>query len=335
MAAAFGARGQNPPQTEPWPMDRIHPGNSPVAGFPPTRQASVVERLQAGLPPIEGMSPGQVQEHRAYYNQVLSDITTVRGLGLGDRQSLASALSQQPEKTQQEVSIELALRSGQPTPLINAEGRSVMVQVQRLGEEREGNETFDCYSITMNGNVLKVRLASGQGANPNQSLARIADWWSQVPPGQQNAVQELTVHAGPNPDDAHWQKVYDDPSFVSGGSAGNGKMDIWNGPRNLVESLLNHESGHLIAERLRPCGQAERFPPGWEEAIRADGRKVSDYAGHNPSEDFAESWASYLAARQGGRDAIRQFREQFPNRSRILDQIYEMPPMPRLGGLGI
>lgn len=49
---------------------------------------------------------------------------------------------------------------------------------------------------------------------------------------------------------------------------------------------------------------------------------MSDYAGTNIREDFAESWAAYLEAREPGPEALARYEEEFPERFALLEEVY-------------
>ncbi|MCA9792673.1 MAG: hypothetical protein KC910_12790, partial [Candidatus Eremiobacteraeota bacterium] len=149
--------------------------------------------------------------------------------------------------------------------------------------------------------------------------------YSQVPDGLRNSVDEISFLKDPDPDG---EAAAD---FRSDGD----KVRFYGGLDYINEAVFEHEFGHGVGYEtdgqgegilndLNPFdGDGSGSPEGWEEAIGADGNRPTDYANTNHKEDFAESWAIYLEAREQGMDALEEFAQAYPHRFDILDEIYE------------
>lgn len=225
-----------------------------------------------------------------------------------------------PVVVAQEAALERAL-AGEAVPFESISGIPVDVKISR-GKPREGAETL---ALTVAGRTFTATVMPG--LDRQVVLAKVIDYFANVPEHLRPALKEIELSNAPNPEDAHWAKVYGKDDFVSGATAGGGKIVFWNlikHPDNLNESTFHHEMGHLIGDATSSSRKpyAEMIPPGWEEAAKADGNKVSDYAGQNPNEDFAETWDAYLRARKFP-DTLAEFRNTYPNRCKILDALYD------------
>lgn len=92
-------------------------------------------------------------------------------------------------------------------------------------------------------------------------------------------------------------------------------------PRTLesLTSILTHESGHELGERLwGPLTATSKGWKAWEQAGERDGQWASSYAAHSPHEDLAETMVLYHHVR--GTDAEAAARARFPARFAILDE---------------
>lgn len=217
---------------------------------------------------------------------------------------------------QQEASVLDAVTSGQPVEFTNSNGETEMLSITQL--DSSGDNAV--YEITgEDGN--KIRITSELGASDNRvALARVADYYSQLPPGVRDSVSEIELlqHA--------------DDFAAADYQSGNDHIRFYDGLVNLNEEVFNHEYGHGIGYTESDKdggflgifgGTPEGAPEGWQDAIQGDKANPSDYAGTSYVEDFAESWSAYLEAREQGPEALQRLMEAYPNRYEILDQIYE------------
>lgn len=113
-------------------------------------------------------------------------------------------------------------------------------------------------------------------------------------------------------------------STKSGGDAAattySGKRVVfWEGMKYLKPSVFFHEMGHVNAQRL--YGHTDPSDQ-WDRAQASDPGRITDYAGTNDNEDFAEMTEAYwLARRGGGSHTLAELRTQFPARMKIIEDI--------------
>ncbi|MGE0495356.1 MAG: hypothetical protein AB7S38_39485 [Vulcanimicrobiota bacterium] len=235
-----------------------------------------------------------------------------------------------PAEQLRRAKLQSALERSETISITNSAGESVEVRLSETGSQNDKR----VFQIQMGRHSLTVKIPEGQ--DPIEVLGRLVDYWSQIPEHLRGQAQTVIIENGRNPADASWAETYGIPGFTSAATAGGGTITFWNGVGNLTEQTFNHEMGHLIGERRTPAerqleqqfGPWGRWPRGWEQAAQADGNHVSEYATHATAEDFAESWAHYLEAREQGREALREFRLRYPHRAAYLDAIYENRPLP-------
>jgi hypothetical protein len=113
-----------------------------------------------------------------------------------------------------------------------------------------------------------------------------------------------------------------DRGFVNPGSTSSQHHMRFNyGARFIEVGIFYHELGHHIAWKV----YGTRIPNNeYERAKSLDNQKISDYGETNLSEDFAEAVRFYLTARDQGENALNDFRIRYPNRSKILDRIFDV-----------
>ena len=230
-----------------------------------------------------------------------------------------------PALQAQEAAIEKAL-AGEIIAFSNSSGATAIVKVAPLDAKKAADtQAKQAIRLTVDGHQFQVTLDAGLDAK--EALAKLTDYISKVPGHLRPALKSITLSQTPNPEDAYWARTFGLDSFSSAATAGGVAITIWNlkeNPHNLNEGVFNHEMAHLIgtAYSTSRTRHAEMIPPGWEDAIRADSGRVSNYASHNANEDFSEAWRYYLEARQTP-EKLKEFKQKYPNRSRILEAIYE------------
>lgn len=235
------------------------------------------------------------------------------------------AVRKTPAMLAQEAAIARAI-AGEPAGFETLDGKPVVVQVAReAASKSEGpSGPREHYRMTIEGSAFDVKVA--KDLDPKEPFAKMVDYYSKVPEHVRPALKSVELETVPNPQDAYWAKVYGRDSFSSAATAGGGNITFWdlaNNPYNLNEGHFNHEMAHLIGSGYSQSRtrHAEMVPPGWEEAIKADGNQVSAYGSNNPNEDFSETWRYYLEARRSP-ESLAAFQEKYPNRTKILEAIY-------------
>lgn len=157
------------------------------------------------------------------------------------------------------------------------------------------------------------------------ALTNITNYYSEVPDHLRESVETINVQSEPA---EHGAAFY---------SPGERSLTFGSGLRFLDEHTFNHEFGHGIAFHVadQQDGSVENFleifvgelnqgvPDGYIEAAQADAGQVTDYAGTDPRENFAETWLFYVDARQRGEEALQAFAEVYPNQTEFLNQIYD------------
>ncbi len=226
----------------------------------------------------------------------------------------------------QEAAIGRAI-GGEAVSFATLTERTVAVRIARQEpSKRDGaSEPRESFRLTIDGATFDVKVA--KGLDPNEEMAKLVEYFVKVPPHLQRALKSVELEVDANPSDAYWAEVFGQSTFASAATAGGGNITFWKlaeNPYNLSEGTFNHEMAHLIGagystSRTR---HAEMIPPGWEDAIKADAKAISDYGSNNANEDFSEAWRAYLFARRTP-EMLKEFQEKYPNRARILEAIFK------------
>jgi hypothetical protein len=230
------------------------------------------------------------------------------------------------------AAIEQSLQDHLPAVFVNGDGKRQTITVQQTGDGQ--------YSMQLGGGGAPFTVTVEHGASVKSvpgSLANIADWYSQQPANQNNALKSITLRADAGPKDAagptgHNEQVAADTDYTTG------HMNFYSGDANLTKDCFDHEFGHLVGVRvdakqdgvwahLTGSAGTDDFPNRWGDAVRADGGPISDYARDalkldgQPTEDFADSWSKWEAAQDQGPAAVAAFKRKYPNRAAILEEI--------------
>lgn len=229
--------------------------------------------------------------------------------------------SMKPHFAEREPLIESAL-AGQTVSFTNKLGTSVALTITGDPDVPAG---YERYRLKVGAGSLSVTIAPDQV--PKELLVKVVEFYSRLPEHVQGVLKSLVLETRQNPKDAYWAETFGMTNFASAATAGGGNITFWNlngNPINLGEDTFNHEMGHLVGGSYSQGGPefATSVPPGWQEAAKADGDKVSDYAGKNPDEDFAETWSRYVFARTDA-EAMTDLRARVPNRLKILEAIFD------------
>lgn len=222
----------------------------------------------------------------------------------------------------QQAAVEDSLSSGRTVEFRNSEGQTAQVLVQR---------TAGGYRYQLNGASVDVRIEVGE---PVVLLGRILDYHSQVPRGFQNLIKAVSVFAEVPGSNVRGRYAY-----------GSQSMQFW-GERSVSETNFTHEVGHAIGRHvernedslleriLQPEGEAFLFadrtsnvPDDWTRIHREEA-PFSQYARTSPQEDFADFWTAFHEARESGESALRQLREKYPRRTRVMDRVLQYGAQP-------
>lgn len=227
-----------------------------------------------------------------------------------------------------EQAIEQAIETGEPVEFTNGAGQTEQVSVRQTGTE----DGKDVYAVTVGEDTVNVKIPPEHDAG--QVISEVADYYTQQPPHLRDALEQVVIENGGNPQDPYWEEQYDIPGFTSAATGGNGTITFYHGTQNINQGIFDHEMGHLAGEKIE--GEQDSFfdriadevtdaphnvPEGWENAARENGNHVSEYATNSSAEDFAETYGAYLAAQREGPEALEKFREDYPARAALLDEI--------------
>ncbi|MFP2933770.1 hypothetical protein ACLESO_53280 [Pyxidicoccus sp. 3LG] len=226
--------------------------------------------------------------------------------------------------------------NGKPVEFVNSDGKAEDVkiaQVPLLGE--------DSYLVSVGDDTFRVDFKDGTTANREAFLAKAIDAYSETPPELRRSLSTIVVTPESGGDTA--------TGMPAAASAGNGTITFYDNAAVLSSSLFHHELAHLIGGQQENKGDdlgtnvgeaaanggnpPPPIPDGWEEAAKTDGNFVSEYAkadydqDKNYTEDFADAWARYMNVLDAGPEAVARFREMYPERAAILEELYPPPQM--------
>ena len=224
---------------------------------------------------------------------------------------------------QQELAILEAVNSGRPVSFTNANGQTEELTVRQI-PNTGGNAVYEIRGA--DGHTM--RIESELGASENRTaLARLADYYTQIPEHLRDAVDEIEFRRDP----------YEGGNVAAAFYSREDRVVFYNGLRNLNEEVFDHEFAHGIGYendglpegrlghfiRRYTGSEGEGTPRGWTEAIESDPQqRITNYANKNIKEDFAECWAAYMEAMDNGPEALAQLQEAYPARYAIMDELY-------------
>lgn len=123
----------------------------------------------------------------------------------------------------------------------------------------------------------------------------------------QEKLEHMVWAKGRSPNDAHWEKEFNQPGFQAGAQGGNGGIWVW-GSRRGDDHLLDHELGHIIgAGGSVPDSTyvgTKLYSRAWDQAQDADARWSAEYWSGLPS-DRKQSF--YMADIQVGKTGVTTY----------------------------
>ncbi|MCP3138109.1 hypothetical protein [Pyxidicoccus xibeiensis] len=223
--------------------------------------------------------------------------------------------------------------NGEPVEFVNSDGTKEEIVI-----ERAKRSDSDSFVVHVGDDSFRVDFKDGTPANRERFLAKAIDAYSETPPAQRSALSNFVVTS-----EAGGKTATGSPAAAS---AGGGTITFYNDAEILNDSIFHHELGHLIGaqqdaksdsvgERAGEelSGETGPVPDGWRNAALADGGFLTPYAeadfnqDKNYTEDFAEAWAEYMNVIDEGPEALAAFRQMYPERTRILEEIAPPPQM--------
>ncbi|MCE7875305.1 hypothetical protein DYH09_33755 [bacterium CPR1] len=303
------------------PIDSGHP-ITPVSRLGSTR----IEPIDPSR--VAAMSSEQIRALEAYNNQVLGDVEKVRGLGgLGGLGSAGPA-------TEQKDVVEIEVVQG---------ASRVKARMRKLG--------VGSYDVEVGSDKFRMTLSASLDGQAEQFARELLQEYVKIPQHMRHVLKEVRINDGPNPADKEWEKRYGIPGFSSAAAAGNGGITFFNGAkhqgRSTIAHAFVHEFGHLVGQQVEENQDtwlewllprrfdSQRYPDGWEKAMKADGKAVDggqpvvgadgkerQYSESSPAEDFAEAFQEYVKAHLQGKEALAKFQATYPYRAKILADIF-------------
>ncbi|MFP2904791.1 hypothetical protein ACLESD_06990 [Pyxidicoccus sp. 3LFB2] len=238
---------------------------------------------------------------------------------------------QDPAELREQAVEEAIAGNGQPVDFVNSDGKTEQVAIGQLPFAGE-----DTYFVRVGDQTFQVEFQGGTDADREAFLAQVIDSYSETPPELRSSLEKIVVTPDQGSETATGNRA--------AASAGDGTITFYEDGQHLSEDIFHHELGHLIGRQQEEkgdgfwtdlgevfTGEPPPVPDGWDEAAMADGDFTSGYAktdyqrDGNYTEDFAEAWKLYMAAIDGGPEALAGFRKQFPERAEILEDIYPPP----------
>lgn len=233
--------------------------------------------------------------------------------------------------TRRRNAVASAIQSGQPVSFTSAQGASFDLTVSAPQNNGDG---FDTYTFAVNGQQVAVRVEAG--VDPNKAIAGAVNYWSYYPEALRGDLHEMTFNAGPDPS----YNPNDPSSFRAKAAGGNNMIVFYEGTKHLNKKNFDHEMGHVIGDatedrQASPDEKAQEaaagtevdsyheqwVPEGWADAIATDKRSVSSYGNRNATEDFAEFWKAFMAAR-GSNSEMKKLSKRYPERFRIAASVW-------------
>lgn len=223
-------------------------------------------------------------------------------------------------------------RNGGTRTVRNSEGRSLEVTISGRGTD---------YKMQLDkGEPVSVEFPRSFSTEQKaEALEKLTDYYSQIPEHLRGFSPKIEFHDHPAP--KRWNGKRPAATFEAGRIQDN-KINFYDGLNHLTEHIFNHEYGHAVGyevERAQdgaiegalgwafPIFDSEAgAPEGWRAAMKADPASMSEYSNKNWKEDFAESFSAYMEAREYGPDVVQSsITARFPNRAKILEQVFTPP----------
>jgi len=207
----------------------------------------------------------------------------------------------------QQDAVAEAIRTGETVAFTNSDGKIIGVTIERLPSSDPKTVT---YQVKMSdGEKFTVDSQIGT-ADTIESIANVIEWGStsNFAEGISRFPDHINFYSDPG------------PAWASFNPTGN-TMNFWDGTKYIDEENYYHEVAHRIGYELN----SDRFvPDGYEDvmtAAKADGiTAVSNYANASVAQDFSESVAAYINARENGPAALAEFKKAYPHRSAYIEK---------------
>ena len=191
---------------------------------------------------------------------------------------------------------------------------------------RSGKTTALKYQVEVGGQKIDVYVPQTPDAkNGNfHTIDQIAKGLAALPEANRKLITRVNVEPGMNPDDAFWQKKYNNPNHRSYMTASpTGVVSIYPSEhpqrQTSLDGNLIHESGHTFSSQKWGSNSTAAAWKPWRDAMAADGNAVSGYSygSGSASEDFSEAMVVYQAYK--GTPQEKAMRAKYGHRFDVLD----------------
>jgi hypothetical protein len=228
------------------------------------------------------------------------------------------------------AAIEQTLATGATVPFTNTDGKTEQVSVRQLPGGINGDSV---YVVRVGDDQFTVTVEEGSDVDLASVLTQVVDSYSETPEDLRGSLEHVVIKAEADPGGAAATANSDD-----------GTITFYGGEANVTADIFHHEIGHLIGRQVenandsflsgiieRITGEPPGIPDGWSEAAAADGNHLNEYTEDSYAEsgtyteDFAEAWSEYQRAIDQGPEALARFERQYPERAKILEDIYPPP----------
>ncbi|QSQ27598.1 hypothetical protein JY651_22960 [Pyxidicoccus parkwayensis] len=226
--------------------------------------------------------------------------------------------------------IEQSLATGATVPFTNTDGKTEQVYVQQIPGGINGDSS---YVVRVGDDQFTVTVEAGADVDVADVVTQVVDSYSETPEDLRGSLNHVVIKGKADPGGA-----------AATANSDTGTITFYGGEANVTEDIFHHEIGHLIGRQVEDAndtflsriiesviGQPPGIPDGWSEAAAADGNHLNEYTEESfeesgtYTEDFAEAWSEYMRAIDQGPEALEKFEETYPERSKILEDIYPPP----------
>jgi hypothetical protein len=212
------------------------------------------------------------------------------------------------------------------------------------GAREVGRAELERQTLSFDGqSIVLLRPAGFTDTSTEKDTRRLpsnellAQALSGLPPVLRTLVTEVRLYEAGNPNDAHWDKIYNPDNIeakrfksqftadIDGRISGFPAGSAWT--LGKLDGYMAHETGHTYSFRMMGADTASAGWADWREAMAQDRFAASGYARHTVAEDFSEFLEMYLDVR--GTPEASELAKIFPRRTAALEALFARPLPPR------
>lgn len=221
--------------------------------------------------------------------------------------------------------------------MVNRKPSTALVDVSEPIDVK--NFEFDGYTadaqrwtVTIEGQTIPVTSAVDGDPSIRFSISEVVEALSRLPPLARESVKEVIVNSRQSSHNAFYEKTHG-AGFQAFASCGaDGVVNLFPSHHrptiDVLTSSLVHESAH--ARSFQAWGHDEHDSPAWARWKEAGAKDVllpSTYGARDLHEDAAETMVYYVESK--GSPSHEMYRQMFPNRFALLDELYAAPVVPQ------